>query len=119
MKAHDRGRTTPVDPHALEGYDEKCARQLVRRATRHRRLRHFGAAPMERLMRLPTLAFTTLFLVAGLSACSSRQFHATGQQWQRNECERLQDGAERNRCLADSKRSYDDYQRQKDAVQAR
>lgn len=62
---------------------------------------------------------TTLLLVATFAGCSSRQFHATGQQWQRNECERLQDTAERNRCIANSKTSYDDYQRQKDAAQAK
>lgn len=63
----------------------------------------------------PVLA---LLLAASLAGCSSRQLHATGQQWQRNECERLQDAAERNRCIANSKSSYDDYQRQQDAARA-
>jgi len=60
-----------------------------------------------------------LLLVAALAACTSDQLRATGAQWQRNQCERLQDTAERNRCIADSRRSYDEPQRPTDAALAR
>jgi hypothetical protein len=71
------------------------------------------------MRKLMAATSTALLLIASLGACSSQQLHATGAQWQRNECERLQDAAERNRCIGDSKRSYDDYQREKAAAQSR
>jgi hypothetical protein len=59
-----------------------------------------------------------LVLVLLLAGCSARQMYAAGQGWQRNECTRMPDGAERDRCLANAERSYDDYQRSRGAVTA-
>ncbi len=49
-----------------------------------------------------------------LGACSSQQIYASGQTWQRNECQKLNDKSERDRCLADSNTSYDNYKKQTD-----
>lgn len=54
------------------------------------------------------LAASILLLSAG---CSLRQAYDTGQEWQRNTCYRLADAVERERCLAGTKMSYDDYRR--------
>ena len=44
-----------------------------------------------------------------LAACSSQQLYATGQEWQKNECRKIPDAAERQRCLGSNSRSYEDY----------
>lgn len=51
-------------------------------------------------------------LAAGLAACSSQQLYSAGQAWQRSECHKLNDAQERNRCLASSATSYEQYQRE-------
>jgi membrane protein DedA with SNARE-associated domain len=55
-------------------------------------------------------------IVAGLlgAACSSQQTYATGQTWQRNECNKIIDMQERQRCVAKANDSYDSYQKQVD-----
>lgn len=50
-------------------------------------------------------------------ACSSQQLYAVGQGWQRQECNRVQDAQERQRCMQSTATSFDDYRRQ--AEQAR
>ena len=44
------------------------------------------------------------------AACSSQQTYATGQTWQRNECNKIIDMQERQRCVAKANESYDSYQ---------
>jgi len=57
----------------------------------------------------------TLLGVCGLgAACSSQQTYATGQAWQQNECNKIIDTPDRERCLARARQSYDTYQRQVD-----
>ncbi|QQB32341.1 hypothetical protein I6I07_16750 [Achromobacter deleyi] len=52
------------------------------------------------------------------SACSSRQAYDSGQAWQRNECGRIADTQERQRCMGSaSSTSYDSYQRQRQDIQ--
>ena len=51
------------------------------------------------------------------AGCTSQQLYATGQQWRANECRRLADTAERDRCLRDARLPYDEYRRQADAAQ--
>ncbi len=51
-------------------------------------------------------------LLAVLVGCSSQQLYSSGQSWQRQECHKLPDVAERNRCMASASTSFDDYQRQ-------
>jgi membrane protein DedA with SNARE-associated domain len=55
-------------------------------------------------------------LVTGLlgAACSSQQTYASGQTWQRNECNKIIDMQERQRCVARANDSYDTYQKQVD-----
>jgi hypothetical protein len=63
---------------------------------------------------LVSVAF--LFSLAGLSACSSQQAYGSGQAWQRNECNKINDTQERSRCLAGANTSYEDYRRQQEAL---
>jgi hypothetical protein len=57
-----------------------------------------------------------LLSLAGISACSSQQAYGTGQAWQRNECNKINDAPERSRCLAGTNTSYEDYKRQQEAL---
>lgn len=54
------------------------------------------------------IAVSTLLV----SGCTSQQLYATGQGWQRNECNKLLDQSERERCMRQADTSYDDYKRQ-------
>jgi hypothetical protein len=60
-------------------------------------------------------------LLAGLvlSGCSSRMVYQSVQGWQQQECRKLPDAAERQRCLDSTAGSYDEYQRQREAAQGR
>jgi hypothetical protein len=51
-------------------------------------------------------------LLAGLSGCTAQQWYASGQSWQRNQCFRLVDTAQRNQCLSRTWVSYDQYERE-------
>ncbi|WP_201493136.1 hypothetical protein [Rubrivivax sp. A210] len=62
----------------------------------------------------PLLAL--LALAALQSACSSPQIYGGGQAWQRLECNRIQDSAERRRCMDSTALSHDDYKRQAEAA---
>jgi len=50
--------------------------------------------------------------LALLGACSSQQLYATGQQWQKSECRKIEDRAERTRCERSSETAYDSYKAQ-------
>jgi hypothetical protein len=50
---------------------------------------------------------------AALMACSTQQLYATGQQWQRNQCQKIDDRAERTRCENGVALSHDEYQMQR------
>jgi len=52
-----------------------------------------------------------------LPGCSSRAVHQTVQGWQQQECRKLPDAAERQRCLGSTAASYDDYRRAREAAQ--
>jgi hypothetical protein len=54
--------------------------------------------------------------LALLPACSTQQIYHTTQAWQRNQCYKLPDAQERNRCLSNAEDSFDDYQKQSDAA---
>ena len=51
------------------------------------------------------------------TAGSSRQAYDTGQAGQRNECGRITDMQERQRCMGAASTSYDSYQRQRQDIQ--
>jgi hypothetical protein len=65
-----------------------------------------------------TAAILALVLsAASLAACSSRAVYQTVQGWQQQECRKLPDVAERQRCLGSTAASYDDYRRAREAAQ--
>ena len=47
-----------------------------------------------------------------LTSCTTEQAYNTGQGWQRNECNKIVDRAEYERCMQSTSTSYDDYKRQ-------
>jgi hypothetical protein len=49
------------------------------------------------------------------SGCSWQQGYLAAQEWQRNQCNRLIEQSERERCLSNTKMSYEDYRRQTEA----
>ena len=55
--------------------------------------------------------FALLFAAAATAGCSSQQTYASGQAWQQNQCQKILDMQERERCLAPTRESYDSYQR--------
>jgi len=63
---------------------------------------------MPRLFILPIA-----LLVAG---CSWQQGYASAQGWQKNQCQRLPGETERERCLASTAMSYDQYRRQSEKL---
>lgn len=48
--------------------------------------------------------------------CSSNQIYQSGQNWQRLECQKIQDLSDRNKCLSDASTSYEDYKRKSEAA---
>lgn len=62
------------------------------------------------------LVSAVLAAAASLAACTAQQLYGAGQSWQRQECHRLPDADQRQRCLASSALSYDEYRRQAEAV---
>jgi positive regulator of sigma E activity len=48
-----------------------------------------------------------------LTACSTQQLYAIGQQWQRNQCQKIDDRAQRTRCEDSVALSFDEYQVQR------
>jgi len=53
------------------------------------------------------------FLIAlPLSACTAEQAYLSGQGWQRNQCNRLPDKAEADRCMSNANTPYDSYKQQ-------
>lgn len=65
-----------------------------------------------RLVLLP-LAFC---LLASFSGCTSHQLYGAGQAWQRNECIKVFDQQEHNRCMANTNMSYEDYKRETETI---
>ncbi len=63
------------------------------------------------------LILACLATAALSSACSSRQAYGAGQGWQQNECSKVADMQERQRCMASASTSYDTYQRQRQDIQ--
>lgn len=69
----------------------------------------------------PRLGLRVAALASGLTllmmaACSSQDLYATGQGWQRQECNKLQDAQERNRCMASTSRSFEDFKREAESA---
>ena len=47
-----------------------------------------------------------------LSACTTEQAYYTAQGWKRNQCNKLPDKAEFDRCMSDTDTAYESYKRQ-------
>lgn len=73
---------------------------------------------MQRLCSQASNRLVLLVAAASVVACSSPRLYGAGQGWQRTECTRLPDPAQRQRCLSSSAMSYDEYQRQQAALKA-
>jgi predicted amidohydrolase len=71
--------------------------------------------PVNRMKRV-LAACAVPVMLAALPACTSHQVYGAGQNWQRNECNRIPDSQERSRCLDSAATSYEEYQRQRDAA---
>ena len=59
-------------------------------------------------------AFAPLFLlpVLFLPGCTAERAYGSGQAWQQNQCSRLPDKAEADRCMSKANTSYESYKRQ-------
>ena len=53
-----------------------------------------------------------LLAVHVLSGCSGEQAYHAGQRWRQDECKRLPDKAEYDRCMANASMSYETYKRE-------
>jgi hypothetical protein len=71
---------------------------------------------MAKSLLVSSVVLMSIVLLA-LPGCSSRAAYQTVQGWQQQECRKLPDAAERQRCLNSTAASYDDYRRQREAVQ--
>jgi hypothetical protein len=60
----------------------------------------------------PAFVIVATVLTAGGAGCSWQQAYSAAQEWQRNQCNRLTEQTERDRCLNSTKMSYEDYRRQ-------
>jgi hypothetical protein len=59
------------------------------------------------------LGFVLAPVLLGLcSGCTSQQLYATGQAYQRNQCLRLPDQGESERCMGKTNMTYEDYKRE-------
>jgi hypothetical protein len=57
---------------------------------------------------------SALLVPLAVSSCSWEQAYYATQTWQRNECSRLPDGNERERCMNRNSASYGTYRQQAD-----
>jgi hypothetical protein len=75
----------------------------------------FSALPMP-AMHTSTRCIVTHVLFAAVlcvaAGCSSQELYGTGQTWQRNECQRIQDLQERKRCMERAALSHEEYQKE-------
>jgi hypothetical protein len=63
--------------------------------------------PMPNRAKMLTVLLLPMMLA--LSACSTRQGYEGGQAWQRNECIKVVDSDERQRCVDATRLRYEDY----------
>jgi hypothetical protein len=58
----------------------------------------------------PAIAF--LIALGAAAGCTSQQMYESGNGYQRNQCERLPDMGERQRCLEKANVSYEQYKKE-------
>lgn len=56
---------------------------------------------------LSLLTCSIVLLICG--GCTTAQLYTATQSWQRNECAKIFDTQERNRCMADTSTTYEEY----------
>jgi len=66
------------------------------------------------LFLLPLFALAILF-----AGCSTQMAYYSGQGWQRQQCFKIEDMQQRQRCLKSASTSYEDYQREAEALPSR
>jgi hypothetical protein len=49
-----------------------------------------------------------------LPGCPAEQAYSTGQAWQRNQCSKIPDKAEFDRCMSNTQTTYDSYKQQRE-----
>jgi hypothetical protein len=77
-----------------------------------------GAAALVRAaLRRGAGRAATVILAFLISACSAEQAYYAGQTWQQNECNKIPDSHERERCLGRAGGSYESYKRQTEEMQ--
>ena len=69
----------------------------------------------EFILRVPLVPLL-MFAAITAAACSSQQLYASGQAQQRNECDKIVDFQDRQKCMARANTSYETYQRQTEEV---
>jgi hypothetical protein len=57
-------------------------------------------------------ALSTVLALWALSACTTEQMYGSGQAWQRNQCNKMPDKADADRCAAGASTTYEAYKRQ-------
>jgi hypothetical protein len=105
-------RTSPVTPAAPCSSLPKPGRSQATRGLFPTKETSGSRGPAFAPYSIPVL----LLSIACLSGCSSQQLYGVGQGWQRNECNRIIDLQERNRCMASANASYEEYRRQSEAA---
>ena len=63
-------------------------------------------------MRRAVFSLMALLVALSLSACTAEQAYDTAQAWQRNQCNKLPDKAEFDRCMSKTNTPYESYKRQ-------
>lgn len=58
----------------------------------------------------------TLLISLAASGCTSQLGYSSAQAWQHNECNKIIDRSEQERCLNATNTSYEDYKRQTEDV---
>jgi hypothetical protein len=71
---------------------------------------------MVAILLAPVLLTSSLFALTG---CSNRQVYDSLQGAKQNECNKIADNNERQRCFDDAGKSYDRYQRERETAPAK
>ena len=61
-------------------------------------------------MKTPPFILQAVAMVVSLFGCSSQQLYATGQGWQKQECQKILEREQRMRCEQSAATSYERYQ---------